>query len=192
MSLLAFLSAVLALLLAPGPSNTLIGVAAAQGGTLRALRLIPAELAGYLLAVLALAAVGQRLGQDWPQAALALQGAAAVWVMLLAWRLWRRPLAGADAPLVGFATLLGTTLLNPKALIFALVLLPPLQSADFLPRLGLFSLAIMLAASLWALAGGLLRGPALPCLHRLQKVQRLASVWLAVVSIGLLIGLVQG
>ncbi len=84
MTLLAFIAAVLALLLAPGPTNTLMGVAGSQGGIVRAARLIPAELAGYLTAILPLTLIGSRFFAEFPVAALILKSSAAVWVMFLA------------------------------------------------------------------------------------------------------------
>jgi threonine/homoserine/homoserine lactone efflux protein len=47
--------AVLVLLLTPGPTNSLMLLAGAERGLTGALRLIPAEVAGYLLTVLPLA-----------------------------------------------------------------------------------------------------------------------------------------
>ncbi len=49
MSLEELVLALLVLLLTPGPTNTLMALAGAERGWTRALRLIPAELAGYLL-----------------------------------------------------------------------------------------------------------------------------------------------
>jgi threonine/homoserine/homoserine lactone efflux protein len=51
--------AILALLLTPGPTNSLMLLAGAERGLLRASRLIPAELMGYLTTVVPLALVGQ-------------------------------------------------------------------------------------------------------------------------------------
>ena len=50
--------AILALLLTPGPTNTLVALAASATGWGRALRLLPYEIAAYLLVTLPLALLG--------------------------------------------------------------------------------------------------------------------------------------
>lgn len=184
MTLAAFLAAILALLLAPGPTNTLMAVAGAQRGPLAALRLLPAEIAGYLTAILPLAFLGAPLMAAFPLAASVLKLAAALWVLVLAVRLWRQ--GGAGAAIAGRVTamqLYATTALNPKALVFALVLLPAPFDPAFAPRLAAFVLAVAGVAALWSFAGGLAqRG--LPQ----GLVPRLASVWLGAVAVGLALG----
>lgn len=148
MTLAAFISAVLALLLAPGPTNTLTGLAGAQGGLARVLRLIPAELGGYLTTILPLALAGAELFGHWPAAAAALKLAAAVWVLFLAVRLWGVRSGEGQMALVDARRIYVTTMLNPKALIFGLVLLPAPQAAEFPARLAIFILLVAGAATL--------------------------------------------
>ena len=188
MTYATFLSAVLALLLAPGPTNTLIGLAGAQRGLIGAARLLPAELSGYLTTILPLTYLGADVLRWWPTAAVALKVVAALWVMLLAVDLWGHPgkadaNGGVTAPRVYL-----TTMLNPKALIFGLVLLPPSADAQFIPRLGLFCLAVTAVALLWGAAGSLTKGAREG--RRLLIIQRIASVWLAVVAVTLIAGAV--
>lgn len=190
MTLAAFLFAILALLLAPGPTNTLMAVAGARGGPGAVLRLLPAEVLGYLAAVLPLALAGAGVLGRWPGASAALTVAAAIWVMLLAVRLWRQGTGPRDAAAVTPARVFITTVLNPKALIFGLVLLPAPQDPAFLPRLALFCLAVLAVAMVWGLGGALARqGDAGG--QRLQIVQRAASVWLGVVSVSLVAGILS-
>ncbi|NHB77457.1 LysE family translocator [Rhodobacter calidifons] len=175
--------AVLLLLLTPGPSNSLMLVAGAERGWARALRLIPAELAGYLLCVLPLALAGAAVldGQDGLRSLVTL--AAGIWVAALAARLWRLPAIGAAGPAVDARALFVTTALNPKALIFGLVLLP---SPDRLAaNLALFAGLVVLVAALWAAFGALLRqGSGQP--RAMFVLRRLASVWLAAISVVLI------
>ncbi len=187
MSTSLFAAAVLALLLAPGPTNTLMGVAGAQGGVKRVLRLLPAELAGYLAAILPLAFIGERVLGHWPLAAIALKALAALWVMVLAIGLWRTDGETAVAD-VSAGRIFLTTLLNPKALVFGLVLLPAPAEAGFVPHLGLFCLLVVAVALLWGAAGALTRlgGGGR---QRLLLVRRAASLWLGFVSIGMVVGL---
>lgn len=186
----AFLSAVLALLLAPGPTNTLMGLAGAQGGPGRVARLLPAELGGYLAAILPLVWLGAEMLGQWPALAVLLKIAAAGWVMLLAARLWGLRGAGAAAEQVSARRVFVTTLLNPKALIFGLVLLPAPAAAEFVPRLGMFCLSVAGVAMVWGCAGALTRG-GVGGARRLRMVQRLASGWLAIVSITLVAGVIR-
>ena len=172
--------AVLALLLTPGPTNSLMLLAGAERGLAAALRLIPAELAGYLLTVVPLVLIGQRVLTAWPGLALAVALAAAVWVAVLAVRQWRLPALAAQAS-VSVRALFVTTALNPKALIFGLVLLP---SPDRLAgNLALFAASVVGVAALWAGLGAALRGNGLRQPRALFVLRRLASVFLAAMSV---------
>lgn len=190
MTLTAFLSAALALLLAPGPTNTLMGVAGAQRGLGRVARLLPAELSGYLTTILPLVYLGAEMLERWPLAAVVLKIAAAAWVMFLAVRLWGRH-GGADAySEVTARRVYLTTMLNPKALVFGLVLLPTANDPQLAPRLGLFCLMVLAVALIWGAAGVLTQAGAGGG-GRLLAVRRIASVWLAIVSVTLIAGLLR-
>lgn len=177
--------AVLALLLTPGPTNSLMLLAGAERGLTGAMRLIPAELAGYLLTVAPLSLAGAALLADHDGLRTGLTLAAAVWVAVLAVKLWRTPgEAGAGRAVDGRA-LFVTTALNPKALIFGLVLLP---SPDRLAaNLVLFAGLVALVAVLWAGIGALIRAGGTRQPRALLVLRRLASVWLAAISIALIL-----
>lgn len=175
--------AVLVLLLTPGPTNSLVLLAGAERGFAGAMRLIPAELAGYVATVVPLALVGAALleGQAGLQSAVTL--AAGAWVAVLAVKLWR---AGAEprGRSVGPRALFVTTALNPKGLIFGLVLLP---SPDRLAaNLALFAGLVVVVAAVWAMAGTALRGGGAGQPRTLFLLRRLASVWLAAISLVLI------
>ncbi|MBB4007892.1 LysE family translocator [Allorhizobium taibaishanense] len=142
MTLTTFVPAVLALLLAPGPTNTLMGLAGAQAGVRQVLRLIPAELLGYLTTILPLVYLGDWLFAQWPAAGGALKFAAALWVLFIAVKLWQAPGPGVQASSVTARRIYLTTMLNPKALVFGLVLLPAPQDQGFLFALLLFCLMV--------------------------------------------------
>ena len=175
--------AILVLLLTPGPTNSLVLLAGVERGFTGAMRLVPAEIAGYLLAVGPLALVGATIldGETGLRSALTL--AAGAWVAVLAVRLWRIPVATEGERSVGARALFVTTALNPKSLIFGLVLLP---SPDRLGlNLALFVGLVIMVAALWAAAGSVLRkGAGQP--HALFMLRRLASVWLAAISVVLI------
>jgi threonine/homoserine/homoserine lactone efflux protein len=179
----AFLLAVLTLLLAPGPTNTLMALGGAQKGVANAVRLLPAELFGYLSTVLPLVWIGAATLGQWPMATTVIKLAAAAWVMYLAAKLWKTPTDAGDHGEVTARRVYVTTVLNPKALIFGLVLLPAPTDTEFMPKLILFCTSVISVGALWGMAGSLTRtGSGLGT----RTVRRVASVWLAVVSVTLL------
>lgn len=184
MSLVELSVAVLALLLTPGPTNSLVLVAGAERGWRRAMRLIPAELAGYFLTVVPLTLVGTAYlaGHTGLRSAVTL--AAGAWVAVLAVKLWRKPHRAAGAQSVGARDLFLTTALNPKALIFGLVLLPAPERLA--ANLALFAGWVVVVAALWAGIGAALRREGSDQPRALFVVRRLASVWLAAISVVLI------
>lgn len=184
-----FLFAIGALLLAPGPTNTLIGLAGARGGLKGVVRLLPAELLGYLTTIIPLVWLGQGALQHWPLAAVILKLAAAVWVMVLAFRLWGAGNGDGESGAVTARRIYVTTALNPKALVFGLVLLPAVSDPAFAARLGTFCGMVVAVAILWGMAGKLVQAGGGS--DRLHLIQRAASVWLAVVAVTLVAGVVS-
>ena len=172
---------ILALLLTPGPTNTLVALAGAERGWSRALPLIPAELCGYLATTLPLAGLGSRLLDASPQAGAAITLAASVWVAWLALSMWRLPARQDGRPEVTGRRVLITTLLNPKALIFGLVLLPA-EGARLALNFGLFAISVVMVAMAWAALGALLRrGEGHGGLS--NSWRRAASVWLGALAV---------
>lgn len=190
MTYFAFLSSVLALLLAPGPTNTLMGIAGARGGLGASARLLPAELAGYLTTILPLTWLGAELLARFPSASVSLKVVAAIWVMALAVRLWRMPADPQNDSGVTSGRVYLTTVLNPKALIFGLVLFPAPADSQFLPRLAAFCVMVVAVAMLWGGFGRLTQAGD-GGNKRLLLVQRAASIWLAVVSVTLITGVLR-
>jgi threonine/homoserine/homoserine lactone efflux protein len=158
MSFLTFFTATCFLLALPGPTNTLLATLAAGVGIARSRHLLAAELAGYLLAIALLRLALGPIVSDIPIAAMVLRVAVTVYILCLAVMLWRfrsRELRG-GAP-VTFNHVLLTTLLNPKALVFAFLLLP-LQAGPFelVPRLTVIALLIVTAGVAWVTFGATL------------------------------------
>ncbi len=121
-----FALTVLAILATPGPTNTLLATAGAASGFRRALPLIPAEAAGYLIAILTLGLLLGPLVAALPALAIVLRLVVGLYLLSLAWRLWQgsNVLASAGAAIITPARIFMTTLLNPKAIIFALGVVP--------------------------------------------------------------------
>ncbi|WP_025034287.1 LysE family translocator [Bradyrhizobium sp. DOA9] len=158
MTFLTFFTATYFLLAVPGPTNTLLATSGAGAGISRSLPLLAAELCGYLLAIAVLRLALGPLISDIPIAALVLRVAVTIYILCLAVMLWRvntRELRGGAA--VTFGQVLLTTLLNPKALVFAFLLLPlgagPLE---LLPWLGMIALQILTAGAAWIILGAML------------------------------------
>lgn len=185
MTTLELTLAILALLVTPGPTNTLMFLAGAERGPTRALRLIPAELAGYLATVVPLAVLGAPLIDRMPMVQAAIAVAAALWIAVLALRLWRLPDRGDGAAGVSWQSVLITTLLNPKALVFGLVLLP--DPDRLAANIGNFALQVGIVASLWIAAGAWLGQAGGTPSPRMPVLRRVASVWLAGLSVVLVL-----
>lgn len=183
-----FAALALVLLLTPGPTNTLLALAGAAQGWRAALTLLAAELAGYGAAIAALLVVLGAAGVARPEIAWALRGAAALYLAALAWRLWcgaaRAGLHGAagGAPAIGFRRVLVTTLVNPKALVFAFALLPPAGGWPDARDLLLLAVMVPAAGSCWIRLGAALRAGALRQAD-LGQIHRGGAILLAIFAL---------
>lgn len=180
MTLIELTFALLALLATPGPTNTLLALAGVQG-VARPHVLPFVELAAYLTTVIPLSLWGHGWLEDLPVLRLGLTFAAALWVAVLAVRLWRqstRPSAS-DAPGVTPLQVGVTTLLNPKALVFGLVLIP--EGPSLPAGLVLFAVLVLLVSLGWLALGARLSGRMAPL------VNRGGALWLGLLAV-LLIG----
>lgn len=177
--------ALMALLLTPGPTNTLMLLAGAERGILRALRLIPVEVAAYLAVIAPLALLSHILAEEMGWLRPVIATAAGGWVLYLAWAMWRAvPDAGGKVSVTA-RRLAVTTLLNPKGLVMGLVLLP---AAGATPQgFALLVLCIAAVAGFWAFLGcclpGSEEGAGFP-----PFLRRAAAVWLAGLSVFIVAG----
>jgi len=154
----ASLAGLVALLVTPGPTNTLLLVAGATGPPCAAPWLLGAEAIACLLAVRLLGFALQPVLAAEPGLALGLQLLAASYLLHAAWRMWHRPLSLAALTAAPFTPrmIAVTTLLNPKTLIIALGLMPAgwnAQPALAFTHLTLLAVTISLIGGLWSLAG---------------------------------------
>ena len=172
------------LLLTPGPTNTLMALAGAERGARAAAGFIPAELGAYLCVVVPLAVAGAGLMGAVPGLLPLVTAAAAAWVFWLAIRMWRCPIPQQDAPAtVTPLRVFLTTLLNPKALIIGLVLLP----GPSLPlRIAVFAALVCCAALAWiSLGAALSRRGSSPVSGLSPVLRRGAALWLGLLSAAL-------
>lgn len=185
MTMASLTLALMALLLTPGPTNTLMLLAGAERGILRALRLVGVEIAAYLAVVVPLALLSDALaeGMGWLRPVIAT--AAGGWVLYLAWSMWHAAPAAGSKATVTARRLAVTTLLNPKGLVMGLVLLP--AAGTTLPAFALLALCIAAVAGFWAFLGCCLpggeEGAAFP-----PFLQRAAAFWLAGLSVFIMAG----
>lgn len=180
-----FLFAILALLLTPGPTNTLLTVGAAARGFRKSLPLLLGELSGYLTVVIPLATIASALLDGRPMLAAGLRIVAACWVLFLAARLWlvsSKPAGEGDAKAVTVGQVFLTTMLNPKAPIIGLVIMPHGPLMEIAPALGLFSLLVAGAGTCFLVLGSFVsQAPVLSP----RLIYRVAAAFLVVFSLGL-------
>jgi threonine/homoserine/homoserine lactone efflux protein len=155
LSLPAFALAVFLLLLTPGPTNTLLAISGAARGLKASLPLIGAELGGYLTTILPLVFLAAPMLADEPVAALVIKLASTLWMLMLAARLWNRPPSTSEPGAITVLSVYCTTVLNPKALIVAVALIPAASFASPqalhqpFPYLAVFSLLVVVIAACW-------------------------------------------
>lgn len=178
------------ILLTPGPTNTLLASSGVQVGIRRSLILIPAEAMGYVLAISLWGLLIGRLSAyaDWlPQMLKLLSAAYMVYLACQLWRSANQHAASLQQTLVSPSVLFVTTVLNPKALLFASAVFPAQawqQLATYLAHLAVFLLLIVPIALLWITVGALLiKRPNAWLNHK--TLQRTASVVLFGFSIPL-------
>jgi threonine/homoserine/homoserine lactone efflux protein len=173
-----FASSVLLLLTLPGPTNTLLGTSGATVGLQRSLPLLLGELSGYLLSILLIQFVLGPAMSKAPATALLLRGAAGAYLMFLSVRLWTTPFLVSRA-VISLRQVFVTTLLNPKAFVFALVIIP-FGSPRSPVYLAAFAAIVPVIGTLWIAIGALLRRRTPP--GYLKMFPRAASVILAIFS----------
>lgn len=152
--LLPFALAALLVLMTPGPTNTLLAASGAAVGWRAAAALPLAEAAGYAMAIGGFLLVGRLLdGAGLPL----LKAIAAAWLFYSALRLWREPvLSGAINRRVALRRIFITTLLNPKAMLVAVVLIPAMAHDRPLAALLTYLAISVFAGCCWVAGGSLL------------------------------------
>lgn len=165
-----------AVLLTPGPTNTLLFLAGSRDGFRRSLRLIVAEWIGYMIAIGIWCAFLALAAAIAPWAPTVARACAATYIAYSAIKLWRTaPEAGAaGSAAIGPRDLFFVTLLNPKAFFFATVVFPPLAegAAALSQAYLLFSSLLLPIAALWIAMGSAVLAypgatPRQPLVHRI-------------------------
>ncbi|QQR37466.1 LysE family transporter [Devosia oryziradicis] len=190
--LVPFILAVLALLATPGPTNTLMAAAGAQRGLARSLPLLAGELGGYAIAITVWIELVGRAAAAQPLVPVIAKFIAAAFLTWSAWKLWvNAGHADLERRGITLGRVFATTMINPKALVFAFAIFPQVGFVARLPYLGLFVGMVVATAIGWMILGavaarssaGLFTGP---------RVERITAVALAVFATLLAVQTVPG
>ena len=183
----AFAVAVVGLLAVPGPTNTLLATAGAATGVRAALRLLPGEIGGYLVAIGFFTQAVAPLIAGLPAVPVVIKILAGAYLVWLAARLWRDPGSAttvqANNP-IRLRDVFLTTLLNPKALIFAFAIFPSGRTFELLPYALMFSVLVVGCGGAWVLLGDTLRRSSGGFATR-RRVARASAIVLAVFAVTL-------
>jgi threonine/homoserine/homoserine lactone efflux protein len=125
-NVLAFALSVAAVLLTPGPTNTILAAAGLGQGTRAAAPLILFELLGYLVGISAWSVFLASAQHHYPWMGVAVRAASSSYLIFVAVKLWRAAHVAAPGQqrLIGPPALFVATLLNPKGMLFASVIFP--------------------------------------------------------------------
>ncbi|MCW5720226.1 MAG: LysE family transporter [Devosia sp.] len=175
-----FILAVLALLATPGPTNTLVAASGAQRGVARSLPLLLGELGGYAIAITAWTEIVGAAAVRQPLVPLVARLVAVAFLAWSAWKLWsnagRSDLAQRGITL---GRVFATTLINPKALVFAFAIFPAAGFVGRLAFLGVFALLVIATAIGWMMLGALAQKGSAGLLTS-SRVDKITAVVLAV------------
>jgi threonine/homoserine/homoserine lactone efflux protein len=147
------------LLLMPGPTNAMLLAAGATSDIRRSLPLILSEIAAYALVITPLVILSEGLDQWRVGAGIVLKLVAAATLIFIGWRLWFKVgRSGQDAHrAVGHREIISITLVNPKGLVFAFAIFPPIPSWDAgLGKAAIFVVAAGISGTAWIALGRLL------------------------------------
>jgi threonine/homoserine/homoserine lactone efflux protein len=153
MTLTSFIIVSSAVLMTPGPTNTILAAFGAVMGVRRAILLPFAEALGYVTAVSLFVACAEMI-QRLPAALPILKALAAVWLLYSAALLWIRPAVSKPLETEGmFWRVFMTTVLNPKAMLVGTVLIPALMQEGKVQAVAIFFILSILAGACWTIVG---------------------------------------
>lgn len=187
----SFLFVISTILLTPGPTNTLLASAGISAGLRRSVSLLPFECLGYLCATSLWGLVLNTVVDDYPVVINGIKIISGLYIARLGWNLWHQmALSPEDAqlPSVRPPQLFLATLLNPKAVIFAMALFPVqtwLSVSNYAGVMGSFIILVASIGGLWIAFGAALMGGKVRWLEP-RLFQRLAALTLYGFSLWLL------
>lgn len=184
MECILFVLQACALLLSPGPTNTMVAVVGSQRGWQGIIRVAPVELLGYTTTILPLALFGSIAIHANPYVATAIKSAAAFWILVIAIKVWKTVPAGSPKHNIRLTDIYLTTVFNPKSLVFAFAILPSWSDYDFPPKAMLLSICIVVTSFMWFTFGITLASLG-DGSSFIRGFKRFAAIWLSMISISL-------
>ncbi|QPC94585.1 LysE family translocator [Mesorhizobium sp. INR15] len=145
-----FVLSVVALLSTPGPSNTLLAASGAVAGVRRSLPLLAGELTGYLAAIGLIRLALEPL-LDSPVVNGGFKLVVVAYLAFTARGLWNAS-AAASPSIIRTRGVFATTLINPKAFVFSVVIIPH-GVVNIAPYLAAFSACVVVVGFLWVAFG---------------------------------------
>ncbi|MBX9445381.1 LysE family translocator [Dickeya chrysanthemi] len=146
-------------LIIPGPTNTLLLCASYTQGVIKSARLVLSEWAGYLLAVTAWGLLFTYLVRYGGLMLGVIKLLSAFYVIYLAVKVWRFSFHQINGTITS-GTVFITTLLNPKAFLFADSIIPPsafIYQASYIHAMVSLLLALFPVSFIWLYFGTLMR-----------------------------------
>lgn len=183
---IAFLLASAALLVTPGPTNTLLATAGAVTGGRRPVDLLVAEVVGYMISINVMALLILPLIGTSPIANVIVKAGCPTYLCYASWRMFRsREAILRPQTVVRARDVFVTTLLNPKGAIFAIFIVPFLGKgliAASLPYLAGLVLLIAVVGGGWYMLGATIARGAGPRLNSVI-IRRCGATVLAVYAV---------
>ncbi|AOU92708.1 LysE family translocator [Achromobacter ruhlandii] len=184
-----FLLGTAAILLTPGPTNTLLAAAGLARGFRRAAPLVGFELAGYLTGITTWGLFLVSAQAVYPWIGIVVRIASSVYLAYVAVRIWcaaGEDVANRKEPIGPYA-LFVATLLNPKGLVFASTLFPA-HAFEHLPgylaAMGQFIGLLVPIAFVWIKFGAVLAGQRIGFINP-ERLQRTAALVIGVFSVSI-------
>jgi len=182
-----FIGLVATILLTPGPTNTLLASSGVQVGLRKSVKLIPAEVFGYVISISAWGMLIGKVSTTLPLLPPILKLLSACYIIFLAIKLWHTANQEVELnqPTIRTRELFCATLLNPKALLFASAIFPVVAWSDFhiyLIHMIAYLALITPIALFWIFLGSLLASKKVAWLNQ-TNLQKTASLVLVSFSI---------
>jgi len=182
-----FIGLVATILLTPGPTNTLLASSGVQVGLRKSVKLIPAEVLGYVISISAWGVLIGKVSTTLPLLPPILKLLSACYIIFLAIKLWHTANQEVELnqPTIRTRELFCATLLNPKALLFASAIFPVAAWSDFhiyFIHMMAYLALITPIALFWIFLGSLLASKKVTWLNQ-TNLQKTASLVLVSFSI---------
>jgi threonine/homoserine/homoserine lactone efflux protein len=186
---LVFALSTAAILLTPGPTNTLLAAAGLERGARGAWPLVICELVGYLIAISAWGCILAPLQNNYPWLAIMVRAASSLYLICIAVKVWRTAdvLPSLRRQTVGPKALFIATILNPKALLFSSLIFPAISMDNiqvYLVAMALFSCLVIPIGMVWSMFGAALNSGRLQSVSR-TKLQRATALIIGAFSVSI-------